>query len=168
MIDTMAIVMQWVRTSWTKNSRGAPAATVRNAAPVAFELPDVGRAIVHEVTMKESSHFHASSTMRDLPPIQPRMTMEGVSLTQVSGVLHVLPVIPPHWSLPPLHRRPPAARLEPGQWLRWQLNYRFSSLTGMGDWSYHLHTLNLAYGLPEPDIFLGTPTRYIDERGSLR
>lgn len=160
--------MQWVRTSWTKQSRGGPAAAIRNAAPIAFVLPDAAPSFVHEVTMREASDFRPSTTIRDLPRMQPRMTVEGVSLVESEGGLRVLPLIPTFFDIPPRRRRPPAARLEPGQWIRWQLNYRFSSATGMGNWSYHLHTLNLAYGVTEPDAFLRTPTRYIDERGSLR
>ncbi|GIH75530.1 hypothetical protein [Planobispora longispora] len=31
-----------------------------------------------------------------------------------------------------------------------------------------LAVLNIAYGPAEREVFLGTPTRYVDERGSLR
>ncbi|MFF7705387.1 hypothetical protein [Streptomyces lydicus] len=64
--------------------------------------------------------------------------------------------------------RPPAVRLAPGQWVRWQLNYRFSSMTGMQDWSYWLDTFNIAYGPANADVFLSTPTVFVDEQGPLR
>ncbi|MFD9337542.1 hypothetical protein ACFWBF_24545 [Streptomyces sp. NPDC060028] len=35
-------------------------------------------------------------------------------------------------------------------------------------WTYRLHTLNIAYGSAREDLFLGTPTRYVDERALLR
>ncbi|WP_157360606.1 hypothetical protein [Amycolatopsis thermoflava] len=38
-----------------------------------------------------------------------------------------------------------------------------------GPWLYRLDTLNLAYRAgPDPEIFLGTPTRRVDERAALR
>lgn len=37
-----------------------------------------------------------------------------------------------------------------------------------GTWYYRLDTLNLANGASNPNIFLGTPTRSIDERARLR
>jgi hypothetical protein len=59
-------------------------------------------------------------------------------------------------------------RLNPGQWVRWQLNCRFSSAAGMQDWSYWLDTFNIAYGPVNTDVFLSTPTLFIDEQGPLR
>jgi hypothetical protein len=72
------------------------------------------------------------------------------------------------FALPPRQRQPPAVRLNPGQWVRWQLNYRFSSAAGMQDWSYWLDTFNIAYGPVNTDVFLSTPTLFIEEQGPLR
>lgn len=163
----MVIIVQWVRTSWTKLSRGGPAAAVRNAAPIAFPLPVTHRSVVHEVTMDEKHDFQPDFDLTDLPILQPPgRTLAEVSLSENHDTLRVLPVL--RYPIPPRPRRPPAVRLRPGQWLRWQLNYRHSSLTGRGDWQYHQNTLNLAYGPIDPETFLGTPTRLIDERGPLR
>lgn len=118
--------------------------------------------------MKEANGFHPTSSLRDLPQTRPRMTIEGVSLTENGERLLVLPIIPALWQIPPRRSRPPAVHLTPGQWIRWQLNYRFSSATGRSDWTYHLHTLNLAYGPTEAGAFLRTPTHYVDERGNPR
>lgn len=63
---------------------------------------------------------------------------------------------------------PPGVRLIPGQWVRWQLNYRFSSALGIRGWSYWLDTFNIAYGPVNADVFLSTPTVFIDEQGPLR
>lgn len=164
----MEIVIQWVRTSWTGRSRGGPAAAIRNAVPIGFALPVTGRSLLHEVTLTESGGFTPRATTRELPSLPPRTTVAGVVLTRSEGRLRVRPTIPALFGIPPRPRRPPAAGLEPGQWIRWRLNYRFSSLAGMNDWSYHLHTLNLAYGTIEPDAFLDSPTFLVDERGSLR
>ncbi|MFF1747797.1 hypothetical protein [Streptomyces mirabilis] len=64
-------------------------------------------------------------------------------------------------------RRSPAARLAPGEWLRRQVNYRFAGTHG-GDWTYRLDTLNVAHGSATIDLFLGTPTRHVDELAALR
>ncbi|MGW7444307.1 hypothetical protein [Kitasatospora sp. NPDC054795] len=58
--------------------------------------------------------------------------------------------------------------LAPGRWVRWQLNYRFSSVTGMQDRSYWMGTFNIAYGPVDADVFLSAPTVCVDERGPLR
>jgi uncharacterized protein YbdZ (MbtH family) len=62
------IVVQWVRTSWTKRSRGGVAATRRNAVPVGFELPAVSPPLVHEVVMGEHDDFQPRSSLsHELP-----------------------------------------------------------------------------------------------------
>ncbi|WP_327129322.1 hypothetical protein [Streptomyces sp. NBC_01727] len=48
--------------------------------------------------------------------------------------------------------------IAPGQWVRRQLNYRFSSALGIRHWSYWLDTFNIAYGPVNADVFLSTPT----------
>lgn len=60
-------------------------------------------------------------------------------------------------------RRPPAVRLARGQWLRWQINYRFAAFC-CGDGHYRQDTLNLAYGRVSANVFQGPPSRRIDER----
>lgn len=151
----MDVVAQWVRTSWTKRSRGGPAATRRNAAPVGFSLPTLRFPAVHEITIQEWYDFAPRDTVRDGAP-------EGVGLTEQDGCLRVeltdLPVGRPHrwW-------RPRPILLAPGEWLRWQLNYRTTTMHS-GDWIYHLRTLNLAYGPVPPHVFTGRPTRTVDER----
>jgi hypothetical protein len=59
-------------------------------------------------------------------------------------------------------------RLAWGEWVRWQVNCRFSSACG-GDWTYRLNTLNLFHGSADSrELFLGEPTHYVSELGSLR
>jgi hypothetical protein len=91
-----------------------------------------------------------------------------VQLREANGRLRVFPRVKPLFALPPRPRRPPAVRLVPGQWVRWQLNYRFSSMAGMQDWSYWLDTFNIAYGPANAEVFLSTPTVFVDEQGPLR
>ncbi len=67
--------------------------------------------------------------------------------------------------MPRGHRRPPAVVLKPGEWIRWQFNYRF----GLDDgWFYRLDTMNLAYGAATEDVLLGMPDHFVDERAFLR
>jgi hypothetical protein len=159
----MDVITQWVRTSWTKQSRGGPAATLRNAAPVGFTLPAVRFPLVHEVLMSEADGFEPHTSLRDEVPAR-----SGVLLTEAGGRLRVL-LVAAGFALPRRRQRPPAVWLQPGQWLRWQINYRFSWPSSRGGaWSYRLDTLNLAYGPTTAHAFTGEPTRAVDERTQLR
>jgi hypothetical protein len=91
-----------------------------------------------------------------------------VQLRETGDRLRVFPRVQPLCALPPRKRRPPAVRLVPGQWVRWQLNYRFSSALGIRGWTYWLDTFNIAYGPVNADVFLSAPTVFIDECGPLR
>jgi hypothetical protein len=159
----MDVVVQWVRTSWTKASRGGAAAARRNAAPVAFPLPGVAAPLMHEVLMSEGEDFQPRSSQTGAVPD------EIVSLRLVDGLLRVR-LEPTPFGMPRRWRRPPALRLAPGEWLRWQINYRFSYPAARGGaWTYRLDTLNLAHAAQVPaGIFLGEPTHWIDELAHLR
>ncbi|MER6672838.1 hypothetical protein [Streptomyces sp. NPDC000983] len=114
--------------------------------------------------------------MREADDFQPRWTHQqglpdgttdiGVSLRRIDGLVRVKPAVS-SFGMPRRWRRPPAVRLAPGQWLRWQVNYRFAGSNG-GDWTYRLDTLNLAHGPVPVDVFLGTPTRLVQELAALR
>ncbi|MCF3131127.1 hypothetical protein [Streptomyces olivochromogenes] len=157
----MEITVQWIRTSWTKESRGGAAAARRNAAPVGFRLPVVAPSLAHVVRMHERDDFEPYDGQEALRSV-------NVQLRETDGRLRVQPRVDPLFAIPPRPRRPPAVRLAPGQWVRWQLNYRFSSAAGVRDWSYWMDTFNIAYGPVGADVFLAAPTVHVDERGSLR
>ncbi|MBW1597509.1 hypothetical protein [Streptomyces sp. JJ38] len=157
----MEITVQWVRTSWTKESRGGESAARRNAAPIGFPLPHASSSLAHVVRMREENGFQPHVTLEDLGKAD-------VQLREVEGRLRVFPRVQPLLALPPRRRRRPAVRLAPGQWARWQLNYRFSSALGIRDWSYWLDTFNIAYGPVTTDLFCETPDFFIDERGPVR
>ena len=154
----MDVVAQWVRTSWTKRSRGGPEATRRNAAPVAFVLPAARCPLVHEIQMDESDDFEPLISVADAPPDR-----SGVLLTEADGRLRVQ-VVHSAWGAPRNRRRGPVVRLSPGEWVRWQVNYRFSGYHG---WSYRLDTLNLSYGPVAVDTVLGPPLHHVDDRAEL-
>lgn len=157
----MEVTVQWVRTSWTKRSRGGEAAARRNAVPVGFPLPDGLVQSVHTVRMHEKDDFTPVDGLAE-------RKLAAVQLRETEGRLRVFPRVDPLFGLPPRPRRPPAVRLAPGQWVRWQLNYRFSSAAGVRDWSYWLDTFNVAYGPVTADVFLGTPAFHVDEQGPVR
>lgn len=152
--------MQLVRTSWTKRSRGGVEAARRNAVPVAFPLPHA-RAGVHEVLVRELDGFAP-----EFLPVRADLATDDVSLKEEDGRLRVLVNDNPRGA-PRRHRRVPAVRIAPGEWVRWQINQRFVSCCS-GEWRYQLMTLNVAYGSGvDLESFFGTPTRFVDERESL-
>ena len=69
--------------------------------------------------------------------------------------------------MPRRWRRPPAVRIAPGDWLRWQVNYRFAGAHG-GEWTYRLDTLNVTYGPAPVNLFLGHPSHRVSELAALR
>lgn len=160
MIGAMDVVVQRVCTSWTKKSRGGSEAARRNAAPTAFLLPPGMSAGPHGVVMRESDSFEPRTQVQDL-------SAPGTILREIDGLLRVDPPEVSMFAMPRRTRRPPAVRLAPGQWLQWQINYRFVGRCD-GAWSYRLETFNILYGSAMPDVFLAVPTRRVDERQSLR
>ncbi|NXY94777.1 hypothetical protein HYE82_10305 [Streptomyces sp. BR123] len=160
----METVVQWVCTSWTKRSRGGLAASHRNKAPMAFPLPPVAPPFVHSVLMYEADGFRPHFETHEGPPDSGSDT--GVLLHEADGLLRVQLTVTP-FGMPRRWRRPPAVRLARGEWLRWQVNYRFAG-TCSGDWTYRLDTLNIANGPAPTDLFLGAPTTHVDERAALR
>ncbi|MGW7513949.1 hypothetical protein ACWGJ0_40355 [Streptomyces massasporeus] len=157
----MEITVQWIRTTWTKESRGGDAAARRNAAPVGFALPHEAALLAHVIRMHEHDDFDPYDSREVLGKVD-------VELREADDRLRVFPRVQPLFALPPRRRRPPAVRLAPGQWVRWQLNYRFSSALGIRGWTYWQDTFNIAYGPVNADAFLSAPTLFIDERGPLR
>ncbi len=157
----MEITVQCVRTFWTKRSRGGEAATLRNAAPTGFPLSRVPPSCAQVIRMSEDDGFVPRESEKPLREV-------ALSLRIERDRVRVLPRVDPLYGLPPRRRRPLTVRLLPGQWVRWQLNYRFSSAAGVRDWSYWLDTFNVAHGPVAPDVFLSEPTFLVDERGPVR
>jgi hypothetical protein len=157
----MEVAAQWVRTSWTKRSRGGVEARRRSAVPVVFPLPETALPMTHEVTLDERSLFVPREVLHRAEPVA-----EEVELTEDGGMLRVYLTAYP-FGTPCRWRRPPAVRLEVGQWLRWQINYRIPGPC-CGEGSYRQDTLNLAYGKVCTNIFQGTPSHRRDERAHLR
>lgn len=145
-----------MQTWWTVKSRGAPAAAVRNAAPNAFLLPPNLISGMHEVVIREQDGFQPQACETDL-------TTPDLTFHEVEGSLRVRPPTLAPLSFPERRRRPPAVRLAPGQWLRRRINFKFIRLSG-GPSHFRLDTYNIHFGAPDsPDVFLGTPTRSVNE-----
>ncbi|HEX2144135.1 MAG TPA: hypothetical protein VHG10_06485 [Glycomyces sp.] len=120
---------------------------------------------MHEVTMREAEGFQPHfATLTEMPASSVQagafLQMEG------DGRLKVR-LIPSPFGIPHRKQRPPAVRIERGEWLRWQVNYRFAGLSG-GKWTYRLDTLNVVNGPASTNIFIGAPTRHVDECAILR
>lgn len=119
---------------------------------------------VHQVLMNEHDDFQPHATARKgLPDTS---SDSGVLLREDNGLLRVQLAVTP-FGMPRRWRRPPAVRLTPGDWLRWQINYRFAGTHG-GEWTYRLDTLNIANGPGPTNLFLGAPDHYVTELAALR
>lgn len=149
----MDVIAQWVRTSWTKQSRGAPGATRRNALPTVFPLPAMTGPLLHEIAMREWQDFTPRTSLSSELP-----DLDVLGLRESGGRLHV-DLIPAPGGNPARWYRRPTVELPPGRWMRWQINYRFSSLWS-NDGYYRLDTLNLAY---RTTGFTGPPAHDLDD-----
>jgi len=162
------VVVQRISTWWTKESRGAPAATARNTAPIAFELPPDFAFGLHDIVMREATGFEPQSHTGELADAELGEAGLGLPVQVIGRTLHVRPPERYPGSVVIRNRRPPAVNLDAGQWVRWQINHCLISWSG-GPSHYVLETYNVYFGPPpEPGIFLDTPTRSVDERSRLR
>ncbi|MGW7538445.1 hypothetical protein [Amycolatopsis sp. NPDC054798] len=161
----MDAVVQWVCTSWTKKSRGGAEAARRNAAPIAFPLPALTAPFAQMVRMDEETDFEARFEAGEGVPEKARAELYSMVRLDEAGDLLRVKLDAIRYASPKRPRRPPAYRLGRGEWLRWQVNYRFSGYST--EWRYRLDTVNIAYEPASTDLFLGTPTHVIDELASL-
>ncbi|MEU1120691.1 MULTISPECIES: hypothetical protein [unclassified Streptomyces] len=115
---------------------------------------------LHDVTVREFDSFEPHMQVQEL-------SASGLILREADGLLRVDPPEATMFGMPRRNRRPPAVRLAPGQWLQWQINFRFVGCCD-GSWSYQLETFNISYGSAPLEVFLSSPTRRVDERGALR
>ncbi|MEU4333973.1 hypothetical protein AB0F59_05035 [Micromonospora lupini] len=127
---------------------------------MSFALPTQAVPLTHEVDMAEADGFAPREAVAAPGPYR-----SEARLRVVDGQLQV-ELIAASWGVPRRHRRPPAVRLAQGEWLRWQINYRFTGMNG-GATLYRLDTLSLAHGAVPADTFLGDPPRFIDERAHI-
>ncbi|GIG62940.1 hypothetical protein Lfu02_73120 [Longispora fulva] len=102
------MVAQWVRTWWTKQSRGEPGASQRNATPDGFMLPGGSGPLVHEVSLHERDGFRRQFQTRHEPPDK-----HDVRVQWRHGLLEVQ-LVASIWGMPRRAWRPPPVGLTSG------------------------------------------------------
>ena len=173
-----AIIVQEITVWWTKRSRSAPGAAVRNAVPEAFDLPfrpatmtrfDV---VHHEVLVREWFGFD-----------HPEETVEGHAVTpgvdfrlgcaRVEPGPDAVQVVYAYdfacGGAPERTTRPrPVLRLRASQWGRVVYNGRFEDRRS-GEWLYKKVVVNVAHvGEPWGAAFSGEPSRVFSDLAHLR
>lgn len=175
--------MQWIQTEWSKRSRGAPGATVRNATPRGLELPELGTPLA---PLPGQPHARVATDARWLPPTADTVPQQGsrpapfpvhlVTCQEHSGFCPVeeltvesslrLLLVPDGDDGPPLLRIMPGGPVSVGLRLRRGESGRLVSDWGTGpgsccgdEWRYGLDVVNVYYGPYHRDVFLVEPTR---------
>ena len=148
----MIVVAQYITVTWTKASRGMPAAATRNAVPEAFPVPVLpGPPWIlawHAVAADEASGFapaHEVEVDRQWVRRQP------VRIRVDDRGLHVAVWVP---GTPPGRRLGVRPRVDEPVRLRWNRRYAGSST----EWIYQKYVLNLVActEMPAADTFVST------------
>lgn len=156
------LLVQILETKWTKASRGAEEASVRNQVPVCLEFPpgfDSTGGAVHHVSFGEADQFTHRSSTKALPNPNERQKFPGVTIDQTESGLKV----DFHWDFfavgAPERRSHPIFNLKKNEYGRFSFNGRLgSSLSDGRDWTYFMYTYNIL--LAEqfvPSAFIRTP-----------
>lgn len=174
----MITVVQRIAVEWSKASRGASRAALRNAVPERLSMPpvDLGRhqgriVVLHEAEALESREFQVyqkcevQSWDAPLPfriePLVLEVEAEGLRIVYRPGV----------WSVGAPLRRQKTGKvfsLRPGEWGSVSFNGRFGYPTG---WCYRRQIFHVAVcdsSLPERDLFLGAPLHVFRDECDLR
>ncbi|MGW2090658.1 hypothetical protein [Promicromonospora sukumoe] len=162
MNEATNVVVQIIRVSWTKESRGGPGAQARNAVADGVRLPETWTpGSFHQVIHAEVDGFQPRSTCMPLARLDDRIQIDA-SEDGLRVRVHPL-------SLGLTYRGfHPRVQLRPGRTVRWLQNARWSSATGHGDWHYEAEAVNIAHGPAEHEMFDGPPDKVVDERMHLR
>lgn len=155
------ILVQKLTVHWTKDSRGGRGAAARNAVPLA--LPRPGPAVAwHAVAFREADAF--SSELEAAEQEIPHAIETELSLRVAADLVSILPLSP--FGAPLRHRRPPRARIELRQSVRWILNSRDGRDQG---WLYTQVVYNVALAdAADLMVFTRDPAVVVDERAALR
>jgi hypothetical protein len=153
------LIVQHIKTQWTKASRGGAAAARRNAVPVSFRLPPAlhRQDALHTIEIAEWEDFQYRETWKFLSygghlQVGPVLIHAGLETIKVQFV----------WSWnecgAPERESHKAFELRPGEWGRLICNGRFGSTYSMGqEWLYHKSVFNVLFGdSVEPDVFVIT------------
>ena len=147
----MILVVQQIHTSWTKQSRGMPAAAARNATPGAVELPlgqmqlDHGL-LLHIIRCREPV-FEPQSEVSSRPLVD-ELTIECLIITLEDDVAHVDYCHLPHVAGAPVRARSShqdrVFTLNGGETGQVAYNGRTSTLDD-GVWAYSKWTINVGF-----------------------
>ena len=161
------IVVQLIRTRWTKLSRGAPGASKRNTAPVVLLVPNTpvtGEAIVHEVLFAERSDFNPSWECTAVTLEQAKERVRPIELRDESQTLRARFI----WNFTagaPERPHGRAIRLQRGEWCQILSNGRYGYDDG---WSYQSLVVNIAWHPESLGVFeAGEPVQRDDHRANL-
>jgi len=174
------IIIQHIKTMWTKDSRGAPNATLRNQVPKALKIegiPQEGDQIyIHSVVADEKKSFSLEQQFYKLPEnsnvfhngiikhYDAIMFYEEDGYWSFSFQDHMLVIGGPHRNNQTLFN------LKVGQSGRFLINYRFAgSMFAHGAISYEQNIYNIVNCIEyNPDIFIeNTPTYILDKQAKL-
>jgi hypothetical protein len=164
------VIVQVIRTRWTKASRGAPGSIDRAAVAegTAFcPVPSGTECAVQELEADEVTGFALDERRWDFDEQLPT-EVSGLRLTSDNGVVEVERVVSPDSGWPPRDTPRVAFRLRQGEWGRAVRNFRHS---GREHWSYTKVVVNVAsLGAPsDPSLFVGGAPNYVfDEQALLR
>mgnify|MGYP000485751723 CR=1 FL=1 len=140
----MSLIVQLIDVEWTKKSRGAPNATLRNAVPNQYQLDPVNigsGSYLHKIEYSEYSNF-------EKPMVKPLKSMNENQLReiQLSIESNGQSVDIYSWGIPLRKAYPKqklVGQLTKGTWLRVTGNARVSWET---TWAYHKYTYNIFFG----------------------
>ncbi|GII34765.1 hypothetical protein Pmi06nite_82070 [Planotetraspora mira] len=162
--DDCILIVQRVVVRWSKQGRGAEAATRRRNIPRAFPLPPMPDAplLLHDVVTQERTGYTPNETIstHTLP-----IDLKGLLFKPDGTGVEVIRT--PAWHAFPHDRRPAQMfRLLPGELARYLANYRFSGYST--DWYYEEWTVHIAFAPWRPNLFLGDKFDHVkDERVTL-
>lgn len=147
----MLIYRQSIVTEWTKASRGAPLATLRNSVPDAWpvdpfpplSLDDKVLLLTDDIEFHENNAFRNPNTKRDLTqPTKPLIESPGVDLLYRDETLQVRFHYTFSLGAPPRHtpENKTLFTLQAGQWGQLVFNARYGGTL----WIYRKWAVNIA------------------------
>lgn len=175
----MVIIVQQIITRWTKRSRAAPEAALRNAVPKALALPlvpdrlDTPTLIHHTATYSEAHRFSMPKHEVTGHAVHPRRIerFNCIRLCWDEGQARVVYAYDAIKGGAPERTSYPrqVLALHPGEWGRVIYNGRHVALSGMSGWHYRQDVVNVAVlGRLKREPFTGEPTQSFSDLAHLR
>jgi len=173
----MLVIVQEIKVSWTKKSRGGEGSVQRNTVPEVFILPPVQPVKYDDVLIHQQIRFGESNDF-DMPNGELKTEKFEVNTRSEFGCLSLrfkpaqLEIQYKYgWSCTGAPRRddhPWTRFLDAGQWIQMIYNGRFNS-GWESFWTYHKTVFNIALLAQfNPDIFLKQPTHKFTDMADLR